>query len=57
MKARRLTRTHLICHCEEHSEVAFSIRLNTRRRTAFATATELPRYARNDKMGTHEGEG
>ena len=55
MRARRLTRNHLICHCEEHSEVSISIRLNTRRRTAIATATGLPRYARNDKMGTHEG--
>ena len=55
MRAKRLTRTHLIGHCEEHSEVAISIRLNTRRRTAIATATGLPRYARNDNMGTHEG--
>ena len=45
----------LICHCEERSDVAISIRLNTRRRTAVATATRLPRYARNDKVGTHEG--
>ena len=97
----------LICHCEEHSDVAISMRLNTRRRTAVATATGLatlapqglvtphpiplpsrergwvtvvvtrsrstrirldlplrrnavatatglPRYARNDKVGTHE---
>ncbi len=44
----------LICHCEEHSDVAISMRLNTRRRTAVATATRLPRYARNDKVGMHE---
>ena len=43
-----------ICHCEEHSDVAISTRLSTRRRTAFATATGLPRYARNDKVGTYE---
>ena len=55
------TRAHfLICHCEESpvipsssSDVAISMRLNTRRRTAAAKATELPRYARNDKVGTH----
>ena len=34
--------------------MATSIRLNTHRRTAVATATGLPRHARNDKMGTHE---
>ena len=34
--------------------MAISIRLNTHRRTAVATATGLPRHARNDKMGTHE---
>ena len=28
------------------------MRLNIRRRTAVATATGLPRYARNDKVGT-----
>ena len=43
---------NLICHCEEHSDVAISMRLNTRRRTAVATATRLPRYARNDTVGT-----
>ena len=46
--------TALICHCEEHSDVAISMRLNTRRRTAVATTTGLPRYARNDKVGTRE---
>ena len=40
------------CHCEEHSDVAISMRLKTRRRTAVATATRLPRYARNDTVGT-----
>ena len=44
--------TALIRHCEEHSDVAISMRLNTRRRTAVATTTGLPRYARNDKVGT-----
>ena len=59
-----LTRTHSICHCEERPlipsssrDVATAIRLNTRRRTAAATATGLPRYARNDKVGTHEAGG
>ena len=33
---------------------AISMRLNTRRRTAVASATRLPRYARNDKVGTRE---
>ena len=33
--------------------MAISMRLNTRRRTAFATATGLPRCARNDTVGTH----
>ena len=42
---------NLIRHCEEHSDVAISMRLNTRRRTAVATATRLPRYARNDTVG------
>ena len=42
----------LICHCEERSDVATSMRLNTRRRTIIATVTRLPRYARNDKVGT-----
>ena len=42
----------LICHCEERSDVAISMRLNTRRRTAVATPTRLPRYARNDKVET-----
>ena len=44
----------LVCHCEEHSDVAISMRLHTRRRTAVASATRLPRRARNDKVGTHE---
>ena len=34
--------------------MAISMRLNTTRRTAVATATGLPRYARNDKVGTHD---
>ena len=34
--------------------MAISMRLNTRRRTAVARATRLPRYARNDKVGTDE---
>ena len=34
--------------------MAISMRLNTRRRTAVATATGLPRYARNDKVGTRD---
>ena len=34
--------------------MAISMRLNTRRRTAVATARRLPRYARNDKVGTDE---
>ena len=46
--------TALICHCEERSDVAISMGLSTCRRTAVATATVLPRYARNDKLGTHE---
>ena len=48
----------LICHCEERPlipsssrDVAISLRLDTRRRTAVATATRLPRYARNDIRG------
>ena len=44
--------TALICHCEEHSDVAISMALNRRLRTAVATETRLPRYARNDKVGT-----
>ena len=47
-----LTGAHLICHCEERSDVAILMTLNTGRRTAVATATRLPRYARNDKVGT-----
>ena len=35
--------------------MAISMRLNTRRGTAVATVTRLPRYARNDKVGTHVG--
>ena len=34
--------------------MAIAMRLNTRRRTAVATTTRLPRYARNDKVGTRE---
>jgi hypothetical protein len=34
--------------------VAISMGSKKLRRTAFATATVLPRYARNDKVGTHE---
>ena len=45
----------VICHCEEHSDAAISTRLSTRRRTAFATATGLPRYARNDIRGQSKG--
>ena len=60
MRTRRRCHTRsLNCHCEEHPlipsssrDVAISMRLNTRRRTAVATATGLPRYARNDKSGT-----
>ena len=44
----------LICHREEHSDVAISMRLNFFRRTAVATATTLLRYACNDKVGAHE---
>ncbi len=43
-----------LCHCEEHSDVAISMRLNTRGRTAVATATGLPRYARDHKVGRQE---
>ena len=53
-EAGHVARTPLICHCEEHSDVAISMRLNTRRRTAVAMTTRLPRYARNDTGGTHE---
>ena len=34
-------------------DVAISMRLITRRRSAVATATGLPRYARKDKVGKH----
>ena len=34
--------------------MAISMTLNTGRRTAIVTATRLPRYARNDKVGTRE---
>ena len=34
-----------------------SMRLNTRRRTAVATTTGLPRYARNDKVVAHTTTG
>ena len=42
----RASHAHLICHCEERSDAAISMGSNTRRRTAVATATGLPRYAR-----------
>ena len=35
--------------------MAISMRLNTRQRTAFATATGLPRYARNDIRAQSKG--
>ena len=38
------------CHCEERSDVAISLSLNIRRQTTFATATRLPRCARNDRL-------
>ena len=44
---------NLICDCEEHSDVAISMRLSTRRRIAVATGTGLPRCARNDRVGRH----
>ena len=47
-----LTRTHLICHRDVRSDLATSMRLDVRRLTAVATATRLPRYARNDRVGT-----
>ena len=34
-------------------DVAISMWLKTRRRTVVATTTRLPRYARNDNVGTH----
>ena len=59
-----LIHTHLICHCEERlliaspsRDVAISMRLNTRRRSAVATLTRLPRHARNDQAGSHEAPG
>ena len=39
------------------NHVAISMRLNTRRRTVVTTATGLPRYARNDKVGTRDPAG
>ena len=36
------------------NHVAIPLRLNTRRQTTIATATRLPRYIRNDKVGTRE---
>ena len=36
------------CHCEERSDVAISLRLSTCRGAIIATATRLPRCARND---------
>ena len=51
----------LICHCERPStgsgRSGISMRLNTRRRTAVATATGLPRYAHDDKLDTHTATG
>ncbi len=44
----------LTCHCEDRSDVGISMGLDTRRRTAVATATGSPRYARNDKATTRE---
>ena len=41
------------CHCEERSDVAISLRLNTRRQTTIATPTRLPRCARNDRWGEY----
>ena len=35
-------------------DAGISMRFSTRRRTSVAMATGLPRYARNDKVGTHE---
>ena len=63
MRTRRRCHTRsLNCHREEHPlipsssrDVAISMRLNTRRRTAVATATGLPRCARIDKAGTRRG--
>ena len=43
------------CHCER--SVAISMRLNTRRLTALATTTRLPRCARNDIGGQWKGAG
>ena len=43
------------CHCER--SVAISMRLNTRRLTALATTTKLPRCARNDIGGQWKGAG
>ena len=40
------------CHCEERSDVAISLRLSTCRGTIIATATRLPRCARNDMRKT-----
>ena len=36
--------------------MAISMRLNTRRQTTIATPTRFPRYTRNDKAGTHQGD-
>ena len=44
----------LTCHCEERSDVAISMSLNTLRRTAVAMTTALPRCARNDTVGRRE---
>ena len=51
----------LICHCEERPlipslsrDVAISMNLSTRRRTAVAMTTGLPRCARNDTVGRRE---
>ena len=40
------------CHCEERSDVAISLRLSTCRGTIIATATRLPRCARNEMKKT-----
>ena len=43
---------HSVCHCEERSDVAISLMLSTCRGTIIATATRLPRCARNDMRKT-----
>ena len=58
---RRVTRTHFnlwLRGAPAHPELVEGRgnldRLHTRRRTAVATATGLPRCARNDKVAAHE---